>query len=143
MSYDFSIFLFIVTLNCDYLQYGVVREVTAAPGSFIVSPGYPNHYRNSLWCEIEVKLEQNENIVLYFLSFSIQKDRRGGICETDYLHVMPGMDDALKMCGNEDNKELSIPDPIVLARDRVHLKFYSDDSETYQGFKIQLAIGEI
>ena len=141
ISYNFSIFLFIVNLDCDYRQYGVVSEVTAAPGSFIVSPGYPNRYRNDLWCEIEVKLERNENIVLYFLSFSVQTNHRFS-CETDYLHIMPGMEDELKICGNEDNKELSIPDPIVLTRDRVHLKFYSDERETYHGFKIQLSIGK-
>ena len=128
-------------MDCDYRQYGVVSEVTAAPGSFIVSPGYPNRYRNDLWCEIEVKLERNENIVLYFLSFSVQTNHRFS-CETDYLHIMPGMEDELKLCGNEDNKELSIPDPIVLTRDRVHLKFYSDERETYHGFKIQLSIGK-
>ena len=128
-------------MDCDYRQYGIVSEVTAAPGSFVVSPGYPNHYRNGLWCEIEVKLEQSENIVLYFLSFSVQKDRSS--CETDYLHVMPGMDDESKICGNEDDEELSVPEPIVLTRDRVHLKFYSDDGVTYQGFKIQLSIGTI
>ena len=130
-------------MDCDYRQYGVVSEVTAAPGSFIVSPGYPNRYRNGLWCEIEVKLEQNENMVLYFLSFSVQTDQWGSSrCETDYLHVMPHMDDELKICGNKDNKELSIPEPIVLTRDRVHLKFYSDERETYHGFKIQLSIGK-
>ena len=130
--YNFScffIYLYVVTFDCD----GSSKEysqVTATLGSFIVSPGYPNNYEKALHCHIEVLIDHEEDIILYFQSFHLFGD-----CQNDYLYIMPLKWNQMAICGEVT------PEPIRLTSNRLDLEFVSRVGNE-PGFKIQLQRGK-
>ena len=83
-----------------------------------------------------VKFEKNENIVLSFLEFKVEKTSQ---CNEDYLEVSSITDkkraNGKRLCGYE------IPAPIALNDNTVHLSFRSNTVLGYQGFMIHLNTG--
>ena len=137
--YNFScffIYLYVVKFDCD----GPSKEysqVDATPGSFIVSPGYPNYYSNGLFCHIEVLIDHEEDIILYFQTFHMYR-ATSEACQYDYLYIMPRTWDQLKICGEATPEPIRLTLPIT---DILDLEFTSRYGQE-PGFKIQLQRGK-
>ena len=128
------------------------NEVTAAPGSIIISPNYPHHYDHNSNCGIILNFEENKNIVMYFLSFDVSENSG---CTQDYLEIRslsslhqhhdsttPSTSTSTSsvvrsLCG------YGIPDPINVNGNKVNLTFRSDSSLGFRGFEIAIESGKI
>ena len=78
--------LYIVKFDCNY-DTNRISQVSATPGDFIVSPGYPNYYPKGVFCELVVVLPSYiDDTVLSFQSLDME-DLYIGECYFDYLKI--------------------------------------------------------
>ncbi|XP_054719135.1 neuropilin and tolloid-like protein 2 [Uloborus diversus] len=95
------------------------------------SPGFPNNYPNNTKCELQLKAPHGHVIQLDFReTFHLEESPT---CEYDWLEIRNGPHGYSplidRFCGHE------FP-PLLVSKDRfLWLKFSSDDSIEYEGFK--------
>lgn len=100
----------------------------------ITSPGYPGKYTNSAICNWMIKADEERTITLTFEMLSIESSDK---CDYDSLEIkLYGTELAgPKFCGVHQ-----MPDPIVYQGQSLVIRFLSDSSENYAGFKINYTI---
>ena len=102
---------------------------TYDPSNYIVSPNFPQEYGNDIDCRWLISSPDAKNIRLKFLYFKIEDFR-------DILKVYEGQN----IHGNLiDTYAGNSPSTIVSSGNSMYLRFTSDHSATYQGFKIEVS----
>jgi len=96
----------------------------------IISPNYPENYPNKNDTKYSISVEEGHVVSLQFTAFNIEFE---STCSYDWVQVLDGDGTMLlkKSCGNE------IPDKIESRTNKIVIKFHSDDSKTYSGFKAE------
>ncbi|KAF4095682.1 cubilin isoform X1 [Onychostoma macrolepis] len=105
-------------------------EVFRSPTGEFSSPNYPDNYPNSRECVFKIIVEVNMQIMLNVTDFELEGFSS---CGFDYLEIRDGGYETSpligKYCGTNG------PPIIVSHSNRLWLKFRSDHSLTYRGFK--------
>ena len=102
---------------------------TYGQGNNIVSPNYPQEYGNEIDCRWLISSPGTKNLRLEFLYFKIEDFR-------DILKVYEGQN----IHGNLiDTYAGNSPSTTVSSGNYMYLRFTSDHSATYQGFKIEVS----
>ncbi|KAJ7371369.1 hypothetical protein OS493_025831 [Desmophyllum pertusum] len=107
-------------------------DLTADSG-VIKSPRYPVSYPDEVNCEWKIVVDNGSRITLTFVDFEVEPSHN---CEYDSLEVYNGQtqesaNQVAKLCGNQ------LPDPIVSRGPQLFLRFHSDFSVGFKGFKLQ------
>uniref|UniRef100_A0A673JSX7 CUB domain-containing protein n=1 Tax=Sinocyclocheilus rhinocerous TaxID=307959 RepID=A0A673JSX7_9TELE len=112
--------------SAEYVSINVFRSPT---GEFS-SPNYPDNYPNNRECVYKIIVEVNMQIMLNVTDFELEGFSS---CGFDYLEIRDGGYETSpligKYCGTNG------PPIIVSHSNRLWLKFRSDHSLTYRGFK--------
>ena len=104
--------------------------------SVITTPNYPNTYPLREKCNWNIEVPIGQYIELQFEHFNLGPDNT---CRFEWLQIHDGENQfyptlTKKLCGN------SKPSIIVSGRNRTFLRWQSDYSRSFSGFKISLSI---
>ena len=93
---------------------------------------------NSQDCEVTVKFEGGQKVVVEFLAFNVESDRN---CSNDWLEIYGGKNWharksatllAPRMCGNQ------LFEPIISPGNYLKIHFHTDSSGTDSGFQLRV-----
>ncbi|XP_078391727.1 cubilin [Cetorhinus maximus] len=102
-----------------------------APKGEIHSPNYPSPYGNNLDCSWVITVDNHYHILLEFADFDLEHQS----CDSDYVAVYDGLDEAApmlgKLCGG------LIPGGITSTRSVIYVRFRSQSSNEHRGFRAQ------
>lgn len=148
MGVQFLIFAGFLVLSSFYqaqvsaLDLGIRQKRGSCGGEYvgkhgvIESQNYPSYYPGYSNCIWTIRATKGARITLRFISFQLESSSS---CQFDALEVRDGAltsSDLLgKFCGSV------IPEPIESSSSTVTLKFRSDGSGQYRGFKIEFESG--
>ncbi|XP_078598352.1 neuropilin-2-like [Branchiostoma floridae x Branchiostoma japonicum] len=100
--------------------------LSAPLGGTVTSPNYPDNYPNYATCHWTITVPEGRLVLLTFDSFQTESF-------TDYVHIYNGGSDSAlllqRFTGN------TIPGPITGTTNQMFLRFTSDGSFTYPGFR--------
>uniref|UniRef100_A0A1B6C4Q2 Cubilin n=2 Tax=Clastoptera arizonana TaxID=38151 RepID=A0A1B6C4Q2_9HEMI len=117
------------TANCG----GTFKE---SSGEF-TSPYYPNDYPDDRVCEYIIEQPEKKKIKLQVLDFDVENPSWArGTCRTDFLEIRDGIDEDANLIGSYCGGPGKIPSEIVSSFNHLYLKFSTDESQTFKGFKI-------
>jgi hypothetical protein len=116
--------------SLSYRQASCNRTYTGSSG-LILSPGWPNFYPHSVYCEMSVTGPSGTRLSLFFGNMQIENHPN---CVYDYLEVYNTSTAVgtplVRLCGAE------IPSPIFLPSNAAFLRFVTDSSARYGGYDI-------
>lgn len=107
---------------------GLTRDIE---NGTITSPNYPNRYPPSSSCVVDLEAPVDYQLSLVFLNFSLEPDPN---CTFDYVQLWDDLSNGSwtsmgRLCGEKgDLKE------VISTRNRMRLKFYSDNFSEFTGF---------
>ena len=99
---------------------------TYGPSNYITSPNYPQQYDNDIDCRWSISYPGGNNLTLSFLDFKTERYDTLKVYEGTNIHG------SLIDTYSGDNT----PSPIVSNGNNMYLRFTSDSTTTYRGFKI-------
>ena len=137
--------------NLNYPQINEVRKCThivaisfVFPGTCthrftglsgqINSPNHPENYSNSTECHYLIHVPRGHTIILHFIHFDLEPEYRTA-CRFDFFQVFDGPGPQSnstslgKFCGSD------LPAPVRSTSNILSIKFVTDDSDHYAGFR--------
>ncbi|XP_071826204.1 cubilin-like isoform X2 [Apostichopus japonicus] len=106
------------------------QNVTSGYGH-LMSPGYPVSYHSNHDCTTRLTSPPGTFLTLYFDNFVLEGNSR---CPFDYLRIRDGpsstSSEVFFGCGS------FLPNPIFASSNQLYLKFFTDGSETFEGYQI-------
>ncbi|XP_078353401.1 cubilin-like isoform X22 [Oculina patagonica] len=94
----------------------------------LTSPGYPNNYPNNMDCVYRVPIPAGKAMNIYFNEFVVEYQI---YCNWDYLEITNENYQTFgKYCGSKSGLN------VVVTGQYVVLKFYSDGSNSYKGYRL-------
>ncbi|XP_067863171.1 cubilin [Heptranchias perlo] len=106
--------------------------ILTAPKGEIHSPNYPRPYGNNVDCSWVITMDNHDHILLSFTDFDLKHHQS---CDSDYVAVYDGMDEAApmleKLCGG------LIPGRITSTHNALYVRFRSQGSNEHRGFRAQ------
>ena len=103
-----------------------VTKFTEETGQ-ITSPGYPNQYRDNQLCQYTITVGIRSKIVVDFKYFLTEGKH-------DRVVIYDGNTTSAPVLG--DFSGSSIPPQITSTKNKIFIKFSTDGSTTYRGFKL-------
>ena len=123
------------------LEFHSCGQNLTGKSGIVTSPGFPSDYPNELNCLIRIQVPFGCQAKLAFCSFDLEEDPDPNVSEcVDYLEVT-GEETA-------DNKESGkfcgtvIPPVLVSSTNEFSLRFWTDFSGTWSGFKAYYSAGK-
>ena len=104
-------------------------ELANAEHRILESPNFPNNYPDGNTAQWNISVPAGHLVTLTFTNFTLEPWRAGSVSPCyDYVEVSyPGYSE--QFCGS------SIPGPFTSTDNTMMVKFFSDDSLNYSGFR--------
>ena len=105
------------------------------PGTFITSPNHPSNYGHGLHCNLIIRFQPGQKILITFVQFDLHDSR----CN-DWLEIKDGDKEDSKIIG----KRLcagKYPATVTSTTNAIKLSFNSDSDWSKAGFKIKVDLG--
>ena len=102
------------------------RILTDANG-FVASPGYPYQYPKDIDCRIELKVDVESVISIFFVHFELENSQN---CESDWLQI----NSRGRLCGNK------LPNPVFNLKSPVNFLFHSNSA--LEGIEMQRVVSD-
>jgi len=96
----------------------------------ITSPGFPSGYPVNVDCVYKIQPPTARNITLTFTSFDLEPDNK---CIYDYVEIKDGFDNLATTVGRHCGA--SAPGTVTVQSGGLWLRFKSDSTDTFNGFK--------
>ncbi|XP_067869413.1 cubilin isoform X2 [Heterodontus francisci] len=106
---------------------------TAPKGEFH-SPNYPSPYGNNVDCSWVITVDNHYRILLDFIDFDLEHHQS---CDSDYVAVYDGLDEAAPMLGKLCDG--LIPGGITSTHNVIYVRFRSQSSKEHRGFRAQFS----